>query len=138
MPRVCALDLGASRVGVAVSDELGLLAHPRGVFDGKDQRKLLQAVKALADDEALDRILVGLPLHMSGREGEGAKRARMLAQAIANATGLEVELLDERLTTVEAKRSLRDSGVHGKKAKAHIDEASAVVMLQAWLDTRRP
>lgn len=137
IPRVCALDLGGVRVGVAISDELGLMAHPRGVLDGRKHPALLAALAALADDEKLDRFVVGLPLDMKGGEGDSARRARRLAQAIADATGREVELWDERLSTVEARRALADSEVHGKKAKAHIDEASAVVVLQAWLDRER-
>jgi putative Holliday junction resolvase len=135
--RVCALDLGGVRVGVAISDDLGLMAHPRGVLDGRDRSALLRRLCALAEEERLDRIIVGLPLDMKGGEGDAARRARSLAQAIADATGLEVELWDERLSTVEARRNLARSAVHGKKAKAHIDEASAVVVLQAWLDQSR-
>ena len=132
--RVCALDLGGVRVGVAISDDLGLLAHPRGVLDGRNRPILLQRIAELAQDEKLERIIVGLPLDMKGGEGDSARKARSLAQAIADATGIEVELWDERLTTVEARRNLALNDVHGKKAKAHIDEASAVVVLQAWLD----
>jgi putative Holliday junction resolvase len=135
--RICALDLGGARVGVAISDELGLMAHPRGVLNGRKPKELLEDLVKLTRDEGIARIVVGLPLDMSGREGNAARRARTLAQSIADVTGLEVELWDERLTTVEARRALADADVHGKKAKAHIDEASAIVMLQAWLDRRR-
>jgi putative holliday junction resolvase len=131
-----ALDLGGVRVGVAIDDDLGLYAHPRGVLDGRDRAGLLRALAKLAIDENIGRFIVGLPLDMRGGEGEGARRARGLAQAIANATGRAVELYDERLSTVEARRSLAASEVNGKRAKARIDEASACVVLQAWLDAR--
>lgn len=124
-------------MGVAISDELGSMAHPRGVLDGRNRKELLKALVDLTQKEGITRILVGLPLDMSGREGDAARRARVVAQEIADATGLDVELVDERLSTVEARRALASGDVHGKKAKAHIDEASAVVVLQAWLQRAR-
>ncbi len=138
MSKTCALDLGAVRVGVAISDDLGMLAHPRGTLDGRKRPELLRALKALTLDEKIDHVLVGLPLDMKGGEGDGARKARLLAQEIADATGATVELVDERLSTVQARRALAEADVHGKKARAHIDEASAVVLLQAWLDARSP
>lgn len=128
--------MGAVRVGVAVSDELGLMAHPRGALAAKPRPAFLAAVKALVDEEDIERIVIGLPLDMRGTEGEAARRARDVAQAIADATGRDVELVDERLTTVQAQRSLTASEVRGAKARARIDEASAVTILQAWLDAR--
>ncbi len=133
---MCALDLGAARVGVAISDELGVMAHPRGALAAKPRPALLSALKLLVDEERIGRIIVGLPLDMRGTEGEAARRARDVAQAIANATGCAVELLDERLTTVQAQRALTASGLKREKARARIDEASAVTILQAWLDAR--
>ena len=134
--RTCGLDLGRARVGVAVDDELGALAHPRGTLDPRDRPAFLKTLAALARDEKLARFVVGLPLDMKGGEGEAARGARTMAQAIADATGLPVELWDERLTTVQAKRALDASLVRGKKAKGRIDEAAAVAILQSWLDAR--
>jgi putative Holliday junction resolvase len=133
---VCALDLGAVRVGVAITDELGVMAHPRGALAARPRPALLAALQALAEEEGIRRFVVGLPLDMRGTEGEAARRARDVAQAIADATGCDVELFDERLTTVEAQRALTASGLKGKKARAHIDEASAVTILEAWLAAR--
>ncbi len=138
LPRTCALDLGAARVGVAVDDELGLLAHPRGVIDARDDRRLLGALVALAEQESIGRFVVGLPLDMrGGGGGRGAETARAMAQRIANATGRMVEMWDERLTTVQAQRALEASGVRGRKARRHIDEAAACAILQSWLDARQ-
>lgn len=134
--KVCALDLGAARIGVAITDDLGLMAHPRGVFAARPRPAFLEALKALVVEEEIVRIVVGFPLDMRGTEGEAARRARQTAQAIADATQVDVELVDERLTTVQAKRALDASEVHGKRAKERIDEASAVEILQAWLDAR--
>ncbi|MDB4947210.1 MAG: putative Holliday junction resolvase YggF [Labilithrix sp.] len=134
--RVCALDLGAVRVGVALSDELGMMAHPRGVLAARPRPKLLEALKALVAEEGVRRIIVGFPLDMRGTEGEAARRARGIAQEIADTTACNVELWDERLTTVQAKRALTASEVFGQRAKERIDEAAAVEILQAWLDAR--
>ena len=133
---VCALDLGAVRMGVAVSDGLGLMAHPRGVLAAKPRPAFLAALKALVDEEGIGRIILGFPLDLRGTEGEAARRARNVAQDIADATGCDVELFDERLTTVQAQRALTDSGLNRKESRAHIDEAAATAILQAWLDAR--
>jgi putative Holliday junction resolvase len=135
--RTCALDLGSVRVGVAVDDELGLMAHPRGTLDARDEKELLRALRALSDQEGIGRFVVGLPLDMRGGEGAAAQKARATAQRIADATGKLVEMWDERLTTVQAQRSLEDSGVRGRKARRRIDEAAACAILQSWLDARR-
>jgi putative Holliday junction resolvase len=134
--RTCALDLGAVRVGVAIDDELGRMAHPRGTLSGRDRGALVKALREMADAEGIVRFIVGLPLDMKGGEGDSARRARDMAQLIADGTRREVELWDERLTTAQAQRSLSASEVHGKKAKKRIDEASACMILQAWLDAR--
>ena len=138
--RVAAIDLGKARVGVAVSDELGLLAHPRPLIDGKSRKALLGALVELAREEEITRFLVGLPLEMSGAEGSAARRAMTFAEELAQATGIEVELIDERLTTVEASRRLHAGGVSGRRGKERIeriDGAAAAVMLQSFLDRRQ-
>jgi len=135
--RAAAIDLGKARVGVAVADELGLFAHPRPLIDGRDRKALLAALAALAREEGIQRFLVGLPLEMNGAEGPAARRAASFAQALADATGVEVELVDERLSTVEASRRLREGGVDARRGKPRVDGAAAAVILQAWLDGRR-
>lgn len=135
--RVCALDLGGARVGVALSDELGLFAHPRGVLAAKPKGAFLEALAALVLAESVERVVVGQPLDMRGGEGDAARRARALAQEIADRCDVEVELFDERLTTVEARRALAASEVHGRRARERIDEAAATTILQAWLDARK-
>ncbi len=135
--RTCALDLGRVRVGLAIDDELSLLAHPRGTLDARDDRALLGALRAFADEEGITRFVVGLPLDMRGGEGMSARKAREMAQRVADVTGREVELWDERLTTVQAKRALAASGVWGGRARSRIDEAAACAILQSWLDARQ-
>jgi putative Holliday junction resolvase len=81
--------------------------------------------------------LVGLPLNREGEEGREAKRVRKFAQMLADATGREVELVDERFSTVEATRRLREGGVSARRGRQRVDAASAAVLLQAWLDRSR-
>ena len=135
--RVAAIDLGKARVGLAVSDDLGLLAHPRPFLDGKNRKPLLAALATLARDEGIQRFLLGLPLEMTGEEGPAAQRVLRFAQELANASGVDIELVDERLTTVEAAQQLRANGITAREGKGLIDGASAAVILQSWLDARR-
>ncbi len=135
-PRVAAIDLGKARVGVAVTDELGLMAHTRPFLDGKSRKALLRALTALCREEGISRFLVGLPLEMTGGEGPAARRALAFAHELADATGVEVEMIDERLSTVEAGRRLHDGGVSARAQKSRIDGAAAAVLLQGWLDAR--
>ena len=136
MTRVGALDLGET-VGLAVEDALGLLAHPRGTLNARNPRDFLNALNEWIQHEKITRLIVGLPVDMKGDEGQAARKVRTLAQTIANATGCEVELWDERWTTVQAYRRLKESGVRGRNAKRHVDEAAAVAILQSWLDAQR-
>jgi putative holliday junction resolvase len=137
VPRTLALDLGKARVGVAIDDELGSMGHARGVLDAHNQKTFLAALKKLCDDSDVSRIVVGLPVDMRGHEGDAARRARVLAQAIADATGIEVEMWDERLTTVVAARALSASGVRARDAKARVDTVAAVAILESWLAAQR-
>lgn len=135
--RVAAIDLGKARVGIAVSDDLGLLAHPRPFLDGKNRKPLLAALVAMVREEGIQRFLLGLPLEMTGEEGPAAQRIMRFAQELANASGVEIELVDERLTTVEAAQQLRASGISAREGKGLVDGVSAAVILQSWLDARR-
>jgi len=136
-PRVIAIDLGKARVGVAVSDELGMLAHPRAVLAGGNQNQLLAALVALAAAEGAGRFLVGLPLSMAGEAGVAAQRAVRFCQRLAEASGLEVEAVDERLTSVEADRRLAEAGTAKRDRTARIDSEAAAILLQQWLDQQR-
>jgi putative Holliday junction resolvase len=142
--RTCALDYGDARVGVAIDDELGALAHPRGVLAARPEPALMSALVKLTREASVTQLVVGLPLDMKGGEGDAAQKTRAFAQRLADATGLPVELWDERLTTVSARRALSAAGLHertkkksGRSIRAHVDEASAVTLLQSWLDARR-
>lgn len=135
--RVAAIDLGKARVGVAVSDELGLLAHEHGTLSGRNRRRLLAALRELTDRHSIVRFVVGWPLHMSGDAGAAAHRASRFAQQLADATGVEVELVDERWTSVQAERELRDGRAGPRRSRRSVDERAAALILQQWLDGRR-
>ena len=135
--RAIAVDVGKVRVGIAVADELGLVAHPRPYVDGRDPRKAVEALAALAEAEHVDRFLVGLPRTLKGEEGPPARRARRFADALARRTGLAVELCDEWLSTREARSRLREAGLDERALRERVDSASAAVVLQAWLDAHR-
>jgi putative Holliday junction resolvase len=132
--RAVGVDLGKARVGVAVTDELGLLAHSRGTLEGKSRKVLLAKLAAIAAKEQIRQFVVGLPLEMDGTHGAAAKQALAFAQQLADATGSDVDLVDERLSTVEAMRRLDEGRVARSDQRARIDGASAVVILQRWMD----
>ena len=134
--RVAAIDLGRVRVGLAVSDELGLLAHPRAHLNGRDPKALVESLRRLAQADGIERFVVGLPRDLSGGEGAPARRARRFAATLQEATGIPVELLDERLTTREAEARLREQGLSSRELRTRIDSAAAAVLLQSWLATR--
>jgi putative Holliday junction resolvase len=134
--RAAAIDLGAVRVGVAVADELGMLAHPRPPLSGRDPGRLVEALNELAVAEGIDIFVVGLPRRLDGKEGREARAARLIAARLAERTRCRVELVDERFSTHEAERRLTEQGLAGRERRARIDSASAAVLLQSWLDSR--
>ena len=134
--RTAAIDLGTVRVGLAVADDLGLLAHPRPFLDGRSAGRLVEVLCQLANDEGIELFLVGLPRQMNGSEGPAARKARRFAKQLQERCSAQVRLVDERLTTREARARLRDSGVSDREARGRIDSAAAAVLLQSWLDAR--
>jgi len=132
--RILALDLGQQRIGLALSDELGLTAQGLSTLERRNLRADLAALERLARDQSVDRIVVGEPLHLSGRAGAQAQAARRFAEALTRRTGLPVELWDERLTTAEASRVLRSSGIGIEKRARAVDRLAAVILLQSYLD----
>lgn len=135
--RVAGIDLGKVRVGLALSDELGMLAHPRPFLDGSNMAALLTSLVQLAQQEQISRFVVGLPRLLDGREGPPARRARRFAEVLGTRSGKPVELVDEWLSTREASARLREGGLDGRQARQRIDSAAAAVLLQAWLDRKR-
>ncbi len=136
--RVLALDLGERRIGVAVSDPTGTLASPHGVIErARDRATDHAAVAALVAELEAERVVVGLPLSLSGATGPAAEAALAEAAQLASVLEVPVETFDERLTTVAAARSMRAGGTKARKQRKRIDEMAASVMLQNWLEQRR-
>lgn len=134
--RAIGVDLGARRVGIAVADEIGALAHARPYLDGRDVTQLLNALRELAKTEAIDTFVLGLPKSMNGSEGIAARKARRFATQLAKHTGARVEFLDERLSSVQATSRLREQGLDARQMKGRVDSAAAAILLQCWLDSR--
>lgn len=132
MSRVMALDLGTVRMGVAVSDELGMLAQPWKTLPGGDAA-LEAAVSAVAEVKP-ELIVVGFPRNMDGSFGPAAEGARAFAEQLKTRVACPVELWDERLTTVSAQRALRESGRKASGQRGVVDQVAAQILLQSWLD----
>ena len=136
---VLGIDLGARRIGLAVSDPDRRIAFPAGYLERSGLQKDLAALKQLAVERGACRIVVGLPLQLDGHEGVGARAARDFARALADATALPVELLDERLTTAEAERALREAPRKARRARKQVvDAMAATLLLRGWLEARAP
>ena len=134
MGRVLGLDLGEHRVGVALSDPLGITAQGRETMPRLGRRKDLEAIAALARAEGARRIVIGLPLRLDGTMGPAAEEARRFAADLESLIDIPVELWDERLTTVEAERAMTAAGVRRRKRRGQVDRLAAVLILQSWLD----
>lgn len=136
--RVLALDLGKKRIGMALSDELGVTAQGLKTLERTNIREDLARISQLAAERSVSLILMGNPLHMSGREGRQAEYARDFGERLRAASGIPVEFWDERLTTVAAQRVLRESGISIEKRAKAVDQLAAVILLESYLDSRNP
>ncbi|MEY3479539.1 MAG: Holliday junction resolvase RuvX [Verrucomicrobiota bacterium] len=132
MSRVMAVDLGSVRTGVAVSDELGMLAQPWKTLPGGD--KTIDAIVSAVAELKPSRVLVGLPRNMDGTYGPAAEAARAFADLLRARIECPVDLWDERLTTVSAQRALRESGRKARDQRGVVDQVAAQFLLQSWLD----
>jgi len=133
--KIFAVDLGLARTGLAVSDPMGFLASPIGTVAEKRIDVLLEKVATVVTEHKPDRIVVGHPRNMDGSCGESAKRAEQFAADLADKTGVDTVLWDERLTTTTAIGYLNTADVRGKKRKAVVDTVAATVILQNYLDS---
>ena len=132
--RVLGLDLSDARIGVAVSDPDRRLAIPVGTMHVGQPPGELKAIAALVGEHEVTQVVVGHPLAMSGGSGARASQAEAFADALRGILSVPVAMQDERLSTVEAERSLREAGVRGRDRRAVVDRTAAAVILQAWLD----
>ena len=133
--RILALDIGKVRTGVAVSDPQGRVASPVCVVPSNQVAASSPAFKRLLDDWQPDALLAGLPYSLSGEQGSQARRVRKTAEQVAQSCGLPLYFCDERLSSSQAKRSLREKGLSEKDMRGKVDMIAASLFLQAWLDS---
>jgi len=134
MKKALGIDLGEARVGVAVSDDLGMLAHPLETISVKTS-DVKHRILALAAERGAQTIIVGMPRNMDGTYGPAATKAKEFIEALRSSTEIKVIGWDERLTTVSAQRSLHEAGKNTKKQRPIIDQVAAQIILQGWLDS---
>ncbi len=135
--RILALDLGRRRIGLALSDELHLTAQGLETLERTNLRRDLDRLAGVARERGVALFLMGNPMHLDGSEGRQSAWVREFAGKLEARTGLPVRLWDERLTTVEAGRVLRSSGISLNKRKRAVDRVAAVILLESFLDAAR-
>ena len=136
--RIMGLDYGSKTVGVAMSEPLGITAQAVETIWRKDENKLRKTcarIEELISEYEVERIVLGLPKHMNNDLGERAQKALAFGEMVKRRTGLEVVMWDERLTTVEAERTLIENNVRRENRKQYIDKIAAVFILQGYLDS---
>ncbi len=136
--RVLAVDWGGRRIGLALSDPTRLIAQPLVTLTRRpNHRPPVGEIVALVTRHEVCLVVVGLPLDQEGAEGDAAREARALGEAIARRSGVPVTYWDERLSTAAALRSARAAGVRDRDSRARIDQMAAVAILQNWLDASK-
>jgi putative Holliday junction resolvase len=135
MNRALGIDHGDARIGVAISDELGMLAHPLETIVVKDT-DVLARITQIVTEKTIGTIVVGLPKNMDGTSGPATEKVRAFADQLRGRVTCDVRLWDERLTTVAAQKALQAAGRNAKESRAVIDQAAAQLILQGWLDSQ--
>lgn len=135
MKKALGIDLGDARIGVAASDDLGMLAHPLETIPAAKGDPIARILE-LAASRGVEAIVVGMPRNMDGTYGPAATKAKEFMEKIRARTPLRIVPWDERLTTVAAQRSLQESGRNTRSQKSIIDQVAAQMILQGWLDAQ--
>ncbi len=133
--RILALDLGSRRIGLALSDELRLTAQGLETLERTNIREDLARLSDLAAERGVTLVVIGNPINMNGSEGRRSQWARQFADKLQRRTGLAVRLWDERLTSVEAERTLREGGITRLKNRGTVDRLAAVILLESYLES---
>ena len=129
------IDHGEARIGLALSDDLGMLAHPLETIAVRETKPIPRIAEVVAR-ERVTHIILGLPRNMDGSYGPAAEKVRAFSEKLKAACPCEVKLWDERLTSVAAQRSLHEAGRNVKQSRAVIDQVAAQMILQGWLDSQ--
>jgi len=140
LTRVLGIDHGEARIGLALSDELGMLAHPLETVPGRDAKAAIARISELVVERRIDTIVLGLPLRMDGSSGTAVEKVRAFRKNLAKTLPENVTIIesDERLTTVSAWEKLHAAGRKEKNSRHLIDQAAAVEILQDYLDSQAP
>ena len=133
MPRILAVDWGERRIGLALSDPLGILATGLPTLEIRGQAEAVARVADTIREVEADSVVVGLPLTLAGRKGDSALAAERFAQLVQEASGVSVSLYDERLTSALAQRRLHETGARTRGRKGRVDQGAAVALLEGWL-----
>jgi putative Holliday junction resolvase len=136
--RLLGVDYGSVRVGLAISDAERRIASPLATYARRDREQDARFFRDLVEAEEVGQLVVGLPVHMSGEEGQKAQEARAFGAWLTTVTGLPVLFFDERLTTVEAENHLLAAGLTSKRRKNRRDRVAAQILLQTYLDAGCP
>lgn len=135
--RAMGIDLGAKRIGIAISDFSGTIASPHSVLERVRSKRLdHERIAKIVADEEVEIVVVGLPLTMSGEHSIAAEAATAEARQLATVLTVPVEMFDERMTTVAADRVLREAEISASGRRRYVDKVAAAVLLQTWLDRR--
>lgn len=135
--RILALDLGEKRLGVAVSDETRTVARSVTVFERSSRLADFERIRQVVDEYGVNLLIVGLPILVSGEEGDKAAWVRDYAGELERNLGVEIKFWDESYTTVQAEASLRERGIHGRRRRKRVDAVAAAFILQSYLDAQR-
>ncbi|MCD4813691.1 Holliday junction resolvase RuvX [bacterium] len=134
--RILGLDYGVRRIGVAISDPLGITSQPLATLRNRKD-KVMEEIAAIIQEKQVATVVVGLPKHMSGQEGTAAETVRSFGNRLQERCTVPVEFVDERLSTVAAQRVLTQSGMSGPKQRQVVDKLAAAIILQTWMDSKR-
>jgi len=137
MPRILAIDYGRARIGLAVSDPLGITVRPLPPVDGRGGDRVFHQLKEICGEEEVETLVLGLPLQLDGSEGPAVLETRRFRAKLEQHLGLPVEEHDERLTSRQAHAEMKSAGVRHRQRKKHVDSSAALLLLQSWLATRR-
>jgi putative Holliday junction resolvase len=132
--RILALDHGTRRIGVAVSDELRIIAQPLEYIPAEPFTDFVQRLKEILRDKDVELILIGMPRNMDGSYGPAAQKVQEFIAALKHEVPVPLKTLDERLTTVQAQRSLIQANVRRNQRKEKVDMTAAAILLQSYLD----
>jgi len=134
--RILAIDHGTKRMGIAISDELGMIAQPLEFIPAEPFADFLGRLEEILKEKQVELILVGMPRNMNGSYGPAALKVQEFVATLKDAVTIPIQTVDERLTSVQAHRLLSEAEVGGRQRKGKVDKSAASVLLQSYLDGR--